>query len=124
MPQFLPKAANTILYCRHWPETVQFYRDGLGLRINFSSDWFIEFQITSTAYLSLADERRATIKSSAGAGITVTFQVEDADQTWQMLRSAGLAPEPLRDHAWGARVFYLYDPEGHRLEIWSPKAVA
>ncbi len=76
-----------------------------------------------TARLSVADERRATIKSSAGAGLTLTFQVPEIQAAWQWLDAQGAKPGPLRRHAWGAQVFYLYDPEGHRLEFWSPETV-
>lgn len=115
------KGTNTILYCRRWQETVDFYRDKLQFSITFASDWFVEFQLAGTAHLSVADERRATVKSSGGAGITLTFQVDDADQAWEVLSRQGLALGPLKNHAWGARVFYFFDPEGHRLEIWSAK---
>ena len=113
------KSANTILYCQRWQETVAFYQNDLQLPVTFASDWFVEFQLGGTAHLSVADERRASIKSSQGAGITLTFQVESADETWTYLQGQGLQVEPLKNHAWGARVFYFYDPEGHRLEIWS-----
>lgn len=119
MPQLTPKNANTILYCQQWEATVAFYRDQLGFTPTFTSDWFIEFAVTATARLSVADERRATIKSSHGAGITLTFQVDDADATWAILHAAGLDLTPCRTHAWGARTFYLRDPEGNRLEVWS-----
>ena len=115
------KSANTILYCRRWQETVAFYQNYLQLSITFASDWFVEFELTGGARLSIADEARATIKSSRGAGITLTFQVDNADDTWQQLHHQGVALEQVKDHAWGARVFYFYDPEGHRLEIWSAK---
>jgi uncharacterized glyoxalase superfamily protein PhnB len=98
---------------------VAFYQNDLQLTVTFASDWFVEFQLGGTAHLSVADERRASIKSSQGAGITLTFQVESADETWTYLQGQGLQVEPLKNHAWGARVFYFYDPEGHRLEIWS-----
>jgi catechol 2,3-dioxygenase-like lactoylglutathione lyase family enzyme len=114
------KSANTILYCQKWAETVAFYQHRLGLPVTYTSDWFVEFRIAEGAYLSVADEARATIKSSGGAGLTVTLQVNDAQQAWQQLHNRGLAPDPVRQHAWGAHVFYFYDPEGHRLEIWSP----
>ncbi|HXV42829.1 MAG TPA: VOC family protein [Anaerolineae bacterium] len=113
------KSANTILYCQRWQETVAFYQNDLQLPVTFASDWFVEFQLGGPAHLSVADERRASIKSSHGAGITLTFQVESADETWAYLQRQGLQVEPLKNHAWGARVFYFYDPEGHRLEIWS-----
>ncbi|RIK48494.1 MAG: glyoxalase [Chloroflexi bacterium] len=119
MPLLQPKTANTILYCRDWQATVAFYRDRLRLPVTFASDWFVEFELTPGARLSIADERRATIRSSGGAGITLTLQVDDADAAWQTLHAAGIAVGKLKDHAWGARVFYLRDPEGHRLEVWS-----
>lgn len=112
---------NTILYCRRWQETVRFYEDQLGLPVTFRNDWFVEFRLTETAHLSVADERRATIKSSAGAGITLTLQVEDIGAAWQYLAARGVNPGPVKAHAWGADVFYFFDPEGHRLEMWSPR---
>lgn len=124
MPKFNIQTANTILYCRAWGETVAFYRDQLELPVNFASDWFVEFILTESARLSIADERRATIKSSNGVGITLTFQVQDADALWMAFQEAGLQPTPCRTHAWGARTFYLRDPEGNRLELWSPIAEA
>ena len=118
---FSPINANTILYCKKWQETVDFYKNRLGLSITHDSDWFIEFKLTQTAHISVADEQRASIKSSGGAGITLALQVEDATQTWEYLRSNGLEIDPVRDHPWGARVFYFFDPEGHRIEVWEPK---
>jgi uncharacterized glyoxalase superfamily protein PhnB len=85
-----------------------------------TSDWFVEFQVSSTAYLSIADERRATIKSSRGEGVTLTFRVNSVDETWRQLSDCGMELGPIKNHPWGARVFYLHDPEGHRLEFWSP----
>ncbi len=113
------KSTNTILYCKQWQETVDFYQTVLALPITFASDWFIEFQLSGMAHLSIANEQRATIKSSGGAGITIALQVEHADEVWQFLRDKGLEVGPLKDHGWGARVFYFFDPEGHRLEVWS-----
>ncbi len=118
---FSPKNANTILYCRKWQETVDFYKDCLGLPITHNAGWFIEFKLTETAHISIADESRASIKSCGGAGVTLALQVESAEETWQCLTSSGLAIEPVREHPWGSYVFYFSDPEGHRIEVWSPK---
>ncbi len=121
MFQLTPSTVNTILYCAGWEAVGAFYRDRLGFPITYASAWFVEFAPTATARLSIADARRATVKSAHGQGITLTFQVDDADAVWAELHAAGLQPTPCRDHAWGARVFYLRDPEGHRLEIWSTR---
>lgn len=114
------KSANTILYCRHWEQTVGFYRDRLGLLVNFSNDWFVEFCLNKKARLSIADEARASIKSCKGGGITLALEVEDIEAVWADMNSSGVEPTEIKDHPWGARVFYLYDPEGHRIEIWQP----
>lgn len=115
------KNTNTILYCKKWQETVDFYKNRLRLPVNFASDWFVEFKLTRTSHLSIADERRASIKSSGGAGITLTLQVEDIKEAWQHLHNSSLTLEPVREHSWGAHVFYFLDPEGHRIEVWSSK---
>jgi uncharacterized glyoxalase superfamily protein PhnB len=114
------KRTNTILYCKRWKETVAFYQQHLGLPITFSTDWFVEFRLADAAHLSVADEIRASVKSNSGQGITLALQVDNAETVWESLQERGLRPQPLRDHPWGARAFYLFDPEGHRLEIWSP----
>ncbi|MCL4296591.1 MAG: VOC family protein [Anaerolineae bacterium] len=120
-PSLVFRTTNTILYCQKWPEMVAFYRDKLQLSVTFASSWFVEFEVGPTSRLSVADERRAKVKSSQGEGITLTLEVENADAAWAELHAQGLELEPVRDHPWGARAFYFYDPEGYRLEIWSPK---
>lgn len=109
---------NIILYCRKWTETVGFYRDGLQLPVCFSTDWFAEFSLTQSSRLSVADEERASIKTCEGAGITLTLQVSDIDRVWQQAETAGLKPTGIRMHPWDARVFHVFDPEGHRIELW------
>jgi len=116
--QKFPKTANTILYCGKFKKTVEFYRDHLKLPVNFSTDWFVEFCLSATSRLSIADEKHASIKSCRGKGITLALEVENIDKTWEDIDKAGLNPTGIRKHAWNARVFYLFDPEGHRIEIW------
>jgi len=121
MPERLTfTTTNTILYCQKWQATVAFYQNIFNLPVNFASEWFVEFELSATARLSIADERRATVKSSLGRGITLTFQVANIQEAWQALRDKGGNPGAIRQHTWGAQVFYLADPEGHRLEFWSP----
>ncbi|KAA3608883.1 MAG: VOC family protein [Candidatus Scalindua sp. AMX11] len=114
------KNSNTILYCENWQQTMEFYRDKLKLSINYESNWFVEFKLTDTAHVSIANESRATIKSGKGAGITLTFEVEDINQTWQYMKNNGISLDPIKDK-WGSSVFYFRDPEGHRIEVWSTK---
>jgi catechol 2,3-dioxygenase-like lactoylglutathione lyase family enzyme len=110
--------SNTILYCRNWQPTVEFYRDRLGLEIHFQNDWLVEFQVAGDSFVSIADVAQATIASAAGQGITLSFQVDDAVRVHRELTAAGVSPTAIR-RIWGAQAFYLFDPEGHRIEIWA-----
>ncbi len=112
------KTTNTILYCREWEKTVHFYKKLLDLKVIFSSEWFVEFQVTPESRISIADERHSSIKSSEGKGITLTLEVEDIESVWKNLDQIKLNPGKIKKHPWQARVFYMKDPEGHRIEVW------
>ena len=113
------RRTNTILYCRRWTETVQFYRDVLGLAGHWLSEWFVEFRLTADSFVSIADAARATISPAGGAGITLSWQVADVEDFQRFLLDKGVAPGAITTR-WGGRCFYFHDPEGHRLEAWGP----
>jgi catechol 2,3-dioxygenase-like lactoylglutathione lyase family enzyme len=112
------KRSNTILYCRNWKTTVEFYRDVLKLVVNHETEWFVEFQLFDSTYLSIANAAGTSIESAAGRGITISFQVEAVEVSHGRLRNMGIETGPIKT-IWGSRGFYMFDPEGHRLELWS-----
>ena len=93
----------------------------MGLPVHFANDWFVEFSLTATSRLSIADQRRASVKSCAGQGFTLALEVEDLRAARRYAQDAGLTPTPMGRHPWSADVFYLKDPEGHRIEIWQAR---
>ena len=111
---------NTILYCDRWRESVTFYESALGLAISFRNDWLVEFRLTDTAYLSVAEASRTRIAGGGGNGLTLSLQVADIDHHWTHLSSLGTDPTPIQDKVLDARVFYFLDPEGRRIEMWTP----
>jgi catechol 2,3-dioxygenase-like lactoylglutathione lyase family enzyme len=115
------QSANIILYCQRWADTVAFYEAGLRLPILTRTDWFVEFELTKTARLSVADDAHTSIKSGGGKGITVGLQVTDITTVYNQLINMGLSPTPVKE-LWGAKVTYLFDPEGNRVEFWSGPA--
>jgi catechol-2,3-dioxygenase len=117
------KSSNIILYCKKWEEMVAFYKTGLALPITTSNDWFVEFRLTTTSRLSVADESHTSIKSGSGEGITIGIQVADAITTHAHLKKAGLNPTEVKE-VWSAKAFYVFDPEGNRIEFWSGPARA
>ncbi len=112
------KRINTILYCQNWDDTVKFYRDVLKLNVNHEVEWLVEFQLIDNTFLSIADVSFTSIQSSKGVGITLSFQVEDVDVAQRQLHKIGIETGPIKP-IWSARAFYIYDPEGHRIELWS-----
>ena len=112
------KRINTILYCRNWQTTVKFYRDVLKLMVNHETEWLVEFHLVDNTYLSVANAAGTSIQSSNGDGITLSFQVGTVDAAHRQLREIGIETGPIKP-IWGARAFYIFDPEGHRIELWS-----
>ena len=115
---FKSERTNTILYCRRWSETVHFYKVQLRLPVSFENDWFVEFQLTDTVFLSIANAARASIKDVQGQGVTLTWKVPNLGQTKQLLDDQGITTTAIRQK-WNAQVLYFYDPEGHRIELWT-----
>ncbi len=116
------RAMNTVLYCRYYEQTLAFYGEVLCLPRGFANDWFVEFKVAREAFLSVADQRRASIESAHGKGLTLTFQVEDVRVSHEQLRARGATPTAPGPRPWGAEGFLLHDPEGTRIEIWAPSA--
>ena len=112
------KTSNTIIYCHKWHDTVAFYRDVLKLPITFSKEWFVEFQLTENARISVANESKSSIKSCNGSGITISLEVDDIESTHSLMKEAGFNPTAVKK-IWESRLFYIFDPEGNRIEFWS-----
>jgi lactoylglutathione lyase len=109
---------NTILYCRAFEETVGFYRDLLKLPIASQKDWFVEFRLNEQAFMSIADAERTTIPDGSGAGLTLSWQVEDVRALRYRLVDLGIDASPV-EWRWGAWAIFLWDPSGNRIELWS-----
>ena len=88
-------AANTILYCNRWKETVDFYAAGLNLPVLLSREWFVEFQLTGSARLSIADADLTTVKSNGGNGITISLKIDNIQSAYDDFRHRNLNPTPI-----------------------------
>lgn len=110
--------ANTIFYCRHWAETVVFYREILRLPVLLEKPWMVIFRLAGGASLSIANAAAATIASACGKGVTLSLEVADADAARCSLVKKCLSVGDMRT-IWGARAFFIFDPEGNRIELWS-----
>ena len=112
------RRSNTILYCDPWAGVVEFYRTGLGLQVTSERDWFVEFALHTGSHVSVADATRTSIVSGDGAGVTLSWQVDDVDATRSLLVARDIAATPI-EALWGARSCFTHDPAGNRIEFWS-----
>lgn len=116
-------ASNTVLYCKNWYATMSFYKDVMGFKQSFQQDdWFIEFIVNAGSHLSVADEAKCTIAAGEGKGVTLSFKVARLARLHRELKEQGLRPTAITSHSWRAPYFYIYDPEGNRIELWSETA--
>jgi len=112
-------SSNTILYCAHWDAAVRFYRDLLQLPVTFEKDgWFMELRVNDQAHISLADAARCTVAAGCGAGITLSWCVEELQQLHALLSARQVKVNDITSGGWRAPYFYAWDPEGTRIEFW------
>ena len=116
------KVASTILYCKNWPETVSFYRDELKFEVSFANEWFVEFKLNAAACLSVVDEKRATIRHANGEGVMISLKVDKIESVYREMEALELNPTSIKE-VWGSPVFYIFDPEGVRIEFWSQSQI-
>ena len=98
-----------------------FYGDRLGLERTYANDWFVEFRLSDTAYVSIADASRASVPSANGAGVTLGLKVSDLDLIHRWVASRGIENVGFKER-FGSRVFDVHDPEGNRIEFWTSPA--
>lgn len=115
------RRSNTIIYTDRWAATVAFYREVLAFPVEFANDWFVEFAVSPSAFVSVADAARTSIAPGRGDGITLSLQVDDVSRVRADLVRAGVAVGAAGAR-WGADALDVHDPAGNRLEFWAPRA--
>ncbi|MEK6275854.1 MAG: VOC family protein [Actinomycetota bacterium] len=106
---------EVVLYVQDMERAIRFYRDTVGLQLDFQSEHWTTFR-TGACTLAL----HATDEREPGKGEPdPTFLVTDADGERARLAVAGVEVTEIREPIVGTRVFDLRDPEGNRLSIES-----
>ncbi len=106
---------EVVLYVSDMERATRFYRDTLGLELDFGSAHWTTFK-TGACTLAL----HATEQREPGSGEPdPTFLVPDADAERERLAAAGVEVTEIREPVAGTRVFDATDPEGNRFSIES-----
>ncbi len=102
--------------------SIAFYRDVLGLEVNYTEGGFANFKLEGTE-LALFERGPATTMFPARymkptGGAMVCFRVSDLPEAASMLRERGAVIfEGPKEMPWGQKVLYLHDPDGVIIEI-------
>src|SRR6187549_1374700 len=106
---------EVVLYVSDMDRATRFYRDTLGLELDFESAHWTTFK-TGACTLAL----HATELRERGSGEPdPTFLVPNADAERERLVGSGVKVSQIREPVAGTRVFDATDPEGNRFSIES-----
>jgi catechol 2,3-dioxygenase-like lactoylglutathione lyase family enzyme len=107
--------------------SARFARDHLGFATEMEADGFVSLARDDAGFnlvflrTGLETFRPREVAGSAGTGLLVVFVVEDIDEQYERLRSAGVAVvTPIENEPWGERYFQVKDPNGivYQLVQW------
>ena len=103
------------LYVRDMERAIRFYRDTVGLELDFESEHWTTFRTGACTLALHATERR-----EPGSGEPdPTFLVPDAAAERTRLAGEGVEVTEIREPVAGTHVFDATDPEGNRFSIES-----
>ncbi|TYT62644.1 hypothetical protein FYC77_07705 [Natrialba swarupiae] len=109
--------------------SIQFYRDALGLSLTSESEGRAKFE-TGACTLVLEEEFEPDVLEefgldpvgdTRGDGVIVVLEVESVDDIHESLQSADATVlSPPRKVSWGRKLLLVEDPDGYVLEISRP----
>ncbi len=116
----LTQINNVMLGTTDLARSLAFYRDTLGLAVQFEMPGFV-FLHTSGVTLSLS-EAHAKLATPVAGGTEVVFGVADVTAAHDALKARGVeflnAPRNVTGDQWAAN---FRDPDGHLLSIFGPE---
>lgn len=104
-------------------ETVDFYLEHFQFETTFEADWYMSLRLASDPSVELAvlDYSHPSVPGGYRKpvqGLLLNFEVEDVDNEYERLKSAGLPIDlELRDEDWGQRHFITHDPNGVLIDV-------
>lgn len=121
---------NPIPFVRDIEISKVFYCELLGLRIKQDLGNFVLFETGFAIHEATSLEQTVWGKPSAGSApygrqnLLMYFEHTDLDALFDSIARHVNIIHPIEVQAWGQRVFRLYDPDGHAVEIGEPQAGA
>ncbi len=116
----LTQISNVMLGTTDLARSLAFYRDTLGLAVQFEMPGFV-FLNAGGVTLSLS-EAHAKLATPVAGGTEIVFGVADVTAAHEALRARGVeflnAPRNVTGDQWAAN---FRDPDGHLLSVYGPE---
>ena len=114
--------AYTFIYYKDIKEAEPFYRDLLGLRLEYESDWVTRFWVTDNYAIGAVQSGRGFLKAMEDKPVILCIGLkenEDIFALYKKLKDAGVkmhtSEVELREVE--GRIFFCEDPEGYIVEV-------
>jgi predicted enzyme related to lactoylglutathione lyase len=114
--------AKTFIYYKNIKDSEPFYRDLLGLRLEYESDWVTRYWVTDDYAIGAVQSGRGFLKAMDDKPVILCIGLkDDADifALYNKLKDAGVkmhtSEVELRETE--GRIFFCEDPEGYIVEI-------
>jgi uncharacterized glyoxalase superfamily protein PhnB len=102
------------------PATRAFYQTHFGAEVILDLGWYLRISVPGCLQALCFITPLNGAPHGNRRGLTFPVEVADAGRVFRTLRERGeTIAAPLRDHPWGDRAFFLQDPNGVLLYIWS-----
>ena len=114
--------AKTFIYYKNIKDSEPFYRDLLGLRLEYESDWVTRYWVTDDYAIGAVQSGRGFLKAMEDKPVILCIGMkDDADifALYKKLKDAGvhLNTGEVELRATEGRIFFCEDPEGYIVEI-------
>lgn len=118
MPLKLATIPYITLWARNFTQSLDFYRDKLGLEVEYEDASFAQFSTKGTKLYLHALEEAEPLRDHT---VEIHFEVPEVDGAYQVLAGHGVVFEHApQNMPWGVRMAGFRDPEGYMIEIIGP----
>ena len=117
---------NPIPFVRDIARSKEFYEKRLGLQVREDFGSFVLFETGFAIHEGRALERTVWGTEAADSepygrrNLQLYFEHDDIDAAFEAIAPHVEMIHPVERQEWGQRVFRLYDPDGHAVEIGEP----
>ena len=119
--------ANPVVFVKDIEVSKRFYTEQVGLKIVEDAGVFVLFedhfslhQARELVHTIFGNEPEVVSQLQGSMNLLLYFESDDLEAMFTRLKDHVRLIHPIRQQAWGQKVFRFYDPDGHIVEIGEP----